>query len=172
MTEYPTSLPLPDFGTYAGSIDQGLIRTNMPAASPSQIVGFNAPRTQITMTFSMVNDDFAEWEAWVLEFGYYWFTMPVVSGYEPVVITSTHKIRIISDIEYQKRGDNWLSVSVIAEIIQSDAEDPLAITTREYDFILAGTPSSPSTDFIDAGQNATPSTDGIIIPSIYGYRKV
>lgn len=171
MTEYPTTLPLPDRGTYSGSVDYGLQRTSFPVAAPNQLIGFNAYTTKITMTFSMINDDYADWLEWVTDWGWGWFEMPVVSTKNPVLITSTQQVRFISDLAYQKRGDNWLSVSVTAELLPGQPADPLAPTDREYGFIIAETPPFPAPDTIIAGTPDNPSLP-FITANLYNYEVV
>ncbi|GAG52471.1 unnamed protein product, partial [marine sediment metagenome] len=118
--DYPATLPLPDHGTYAGSVDQGLIRTTVPSAQANQIYGFNSPRVDISMTFKMVNDKYAEWLTWVKANAFDWFNMPVISPATPTDITSVQSVRFTSDIQYTKLGDNWLSVTVACELIPGD----------------------------------------------------
>ena len=120
MPSYPANLPLPDQGSYGGSVDSGVIRTNVFASEARQRKTFNSPRVEIGLTFSMTNDDYNVWRPWVRDNAYAFFDMPVISPDVPTDITSTQNLRFISDISYQKRGDNWLSVSVTAELIPGD----------------------------------------------------
>jgi hypothetical protein len=117
MLDYPTTLPLPDWGSYNGVISTGLQRSNMPAALANQVQTFNSQRTEINITFSMVNDLYITWFQWVNSNAYQWFNMPVISGSEPDNITGIRQVRFMSDIAYTKRGDNWLSVNVTAELL-------------------------------------------------------
>lgn len=118
MPDYPGAYPLPDEGSYSGAIRLGVSRTEVPAARPDQRLRYNAPRVEVSMTFTMTNDDYDTWRTWVEANAYNWFNMPVVSPHEPDDITSTRPVRFISDINYQKQGDDWLSVTVAAEIQQ------------------------------------------------------
>lgn len=122
MPDYPGTYPLPDSGTYTGTIRPGMSRTEVPAAQPNQRPRYNAPRVEVSMTFTMTNDDYATWRTWVEANAYNWFNMPVVSHYAPDDITSVRPVRFISDINYQKLGDDWLSVTVAAEIQQGAIE--------------------------------------------------
>ena len=168
MITYPTNLPTPDFGSYYGVVDEGLIRTSFPVPAPTQVVWFNSPTVNITMTFSMDNATWLEWSEFASSYGYDWFLMPIVSPKNPLIITSTHRVRFISDMQYQKRGDNWLSITVTAEMVPGDSDDPLAPPERVYDWIIAGSPSTPSPDIIIAGGPSAPSPVGIKA-SIYKY---
>ena len=168
---YPETLPLPDYGSYSGTVDQGLVRTSFPIAAPRQLVGFNSPSVNITMTFSMHNDTWFEWSTFANTHGYDWFMMPVVSQKAPVVITSNHRVRFISDIQYQKLGDGWLSATVTAEMVPGETDDPLAPFERVYDWIIAGSPPTPSPDIIMAGSPPAPSPVGIKA-SIYKYEVI
>ena len=169
MADYPTTLPLPDYGSYSGVSDKGLVRTSVSTPAPTQIQLYGSPRHDASMVFSMTNDVYAdEWLPWVDQFGYDWFNMPVVSPYDPVQITSTHRCRMTTDLQLSKRGDNWLSVSVGVEILQGDKQDPNSPTSRVYDAVNAGVPSNPSTDRVIAGTPANPSTD-TIQGNLYAY---
>ena len=166
MFAYPFELPLPDYGSYTGVVDQGLIRTSFPIAAPSQIKGFNSPTVQISLTFSMTNAQWYDWNQFITNYGYQWFTMPVVSPKNPNLITSVHRVRTISDIQYVKRGHNWVSTTIIVEMVPGDADDPLAVGERVYDTIVAGSPQTPSADVIVAGLPPSPE---FISASIYYY---
>ena len=120
MISYPTSLPLPDTQTYSGTIDVGLLRTQVPSARAAHFINNNTPTTEISMTFKMKNDLYTFWLSWALNEGYRWFNMPVVSAGTPANITSEQRVRFISDIQLTKLGDNWLSVTVAAEIVPGD----------------------------------------------------
>lgn len=167
MAQYPSQFVLPDYGNYIGSLNMGQIRTSMPTSNASQIEGFNSARIEISMTFSMTVDDYEAWTAWVIEFAYDWFDMPVISPHMPNYITSDSRIRFISDTALQKRGHDWISVAVTGELIQGD--ESLNPATATYpNWILAGTPASPSADDIDPGTPAAPSTN-MIVSDLYGY---
>lgn len=170
--QYPADIyPLPDYGSYSGIVDQGLTRTSAPAAAPNQEVGFNSPRNEIVLTFSMTNTVFESWMDWVEQFGWSWFEMSLVTSFEPVLITSTHRFRMTSQVTRVKRGDNWVSASVSVEMVIGDYEDPAAVGTREYDFIIAGTPASPSVDEIIAGDPLNSVLLPKIAANLYYYTK-
>jgi len=133
MVDYPLTLPLPNNSSYSGIIGTGLVRTNIPAALANQLQTFNSPRTEISMTFSMDNFTYINWIIWVQGNAYQWFNMPVISGSEPDVITSTRQVRFISDTAYTKQGDNWVSVSVSAELLPGQ---PLALPPTERTQII------------------------------------
>ena len=169
MMDYPSTLTPPDHGSYSGLLDQGLVRTSVSTPAPGQTTLFYNPRSDLSMVFSMTNDAYwLEWLPWVQENGWDWFNMALVSQYNPVEVTSTHRCRMTTDLELTKRGDNWVSVSVGMEILQGDTEDPLAGTGRFYDAVVAGTPASPSADRVLAGTPTSPSTD-TIQANIYAY---
>jgi hypothetical protein len=168
METYPNNYPLPDKDSYSGLVQQGIVRTSANVPAPNQILVFSRERTDLTMQFSMTNDFYEYWIEWVYTYGFNYFWMPVISEYNPVNIFSEHRVRFTSDIQYVKRGDNWLTVSIGAEILQGDTEDFLAASTRVYDFIIGGSPSSPSVDIVQAGTPSNPSTDKII-GNLYAY---
>ena len=159
---YPETLPAPDHVNYSGVIDNGLLRSQVPSAQAYQYASFNAETTTFGLVFSMTNATYLEWDAWVKDNAYDWFEFSdVISGMLPQTYpVSTHRVRFISDVQYTKRGHDWLSVAVEVELVPGDSQDPLA-TLPDYDFIIAGTPASPSADWIIAGTPAAPSTDWI-----------
>ena len=116
MPDYPTTLPLPEPDNYNGTLDQGLIRTSFRVTAPNQVKGYNSYREDISMSFSMDNDTYDAWITWVNSNGYDWFNMPVVSSRTPTDITSTQLVRFSSDVQVAKQGDNWLTVTVGAEL--------------------------------------------------------
>jgi hypothetical protein len=120
MITYPTTLPQPENTGISGTIDVGLVRTNIPTENASQIITNNSPTTEISMTFNMSNDVWATWFAWVTTNAYRFFNMPVVSSATPTDITSVQRVRFISSIQQQKMGDNWMSATVAAEIVPGD----------------------------------------------------
>jgi len=126
MNSYPVGLPLPDHTDYSGLIDYGIIRSSVPASRSNQLQSYNSPQQKLSLSFSMDNDTYLTWLSWARTDGYYWFEIDIISGFNPVDITSTHAIRFIGDISYTKRGDNWLTVSVEAEMIPGEPQDPLS----------------------------------------------
>jgi len=120
MLTYPSNLPLPDYGSYIGTIDVGLVRTSVPNANAAQFINANAPTTEISMTFTGNRDLIFEWQLWALGQGYQYFWLPVVSSATPTNITSLQRCRFISNIHLQKVGDDRYSATVQAEIVPGD----------------------------------------------------
>jgi hypothetical protein len=120
MQTYPTTLPMPQTDNYTGTIDFGIVRTNIPTGNASQRINNNSPTTEISMTFKMKNDDSFLWLTWVFANAYQYFNMPVVSGATPTNITSVQRVRFISTIQLDKLGDDWSSYTVAAEIVPGD----------------------------------------------------
>jgi hypothetical protein len=120
MITYPTTLPMPETTGISGSIDVGLVRTNIPTENASQLINNNSPTTEISMTFNMKNDMWVIWLQWVTGNAYRFFNMPVVSSATPTDITSVQRVRFISSIQQQKLGDDWMSATVAAEIVPGD----------------------------------------------------
>ena len=118
MPNYPDTLPTPE--QTGGAIDSGILRTSVYASRANQRQSFNSTRTDVTLQFSMTIDKYQEWRTWVKANGYYWNPMPIVSSETPDVIYSVQNVRFTSDCVLQKQGDNWLSVSVQAELIPGD----------------------------------------------------
>ena len=97
-----------------------------------------------------------------------WFYMDTVTPRTPVEITSTNLFRMIGGTQQTKRGHNYISVTATFEMVPGAPDDPLADAHTWLNFIVAGTPASPSTDIIDAGEPSNPSTNWVIA-DLYGY---
>ncbi len=165
---YPATFPLPDHPPYSGDLDAGLLRSNTPSAQASQIKIGNAFRPNLSLTFSMTNDQYLQWWTWVKEWGYNWFIMDTVNPHAPTDITSPRRLRFSGDLSYQKRGDNWLSITVPAELYIGDIDDPLD-QVRVFNLINGGTPTVLAPDNIDAGTPANPSNADTIRAELYYY---
>jgi hypothetical protein len=166
---YPANYPPADTNGYSGNSTYGLLRTDQVTANPSQIKTFNSAVHTISMTFSMSNTLFNEWVCWMDDFGQDWFYMDTVTPRTPVTITSTNLFRMVAGTQQTKRGHNYISVTAGFDMIPGAPDDPLAPEHTWLNFIVAGTPSNPSTpDIIDAGSPASLLTN-IITAELYGY---
>jgi hypothetical protein len=160
MTDYPSTYVRPDASPYSGVIEYGLLRTTVDTVQAYQYKRNNSQNVKISLQFSMKNAAYVEWLDWVNTNAYNWFNMELVAPHFPTnEVLSTQRIRFIDDIRYTKRGHDYLSVSVTAEVYQgTDSAAP----TRDDDWILAGTPAVPATDWIIGGTPAAPSQDWIV----------
>jgi hypothetical protein len=165
---YPATFVQPYNRAYTGTLEIGLLRTSLPTAQASQIKISNAMRPELSMTFAMKNTEYKDWWEWVKQYAWTWFTMDLVNPRQPTLITSNQRVRFISDLQYQKRGDNWLTVTVAAELYQGDIDDP-ANQGRIFDTIDSSGPATPPDDIIDAGTPALPSDPDIINAELYYY---
>jgi hypothetical protein len=168
---YPAAFPLPDHGPYYGVMDFGILRSSTPTAEASQIKISNAMRPELSLTFSMDNSTYLTWWNWVKEYAYTWFMLESVNPHLPTYITSERRIRFTGDLQYRKVGDNWLSITVPAELYIGDNDDPQD-PLRIFDQIDAGSASSPSTDIIDSGEPSSPSDPNSTVRAelyYYGY---
>ena len=118
MADYPTTLPKPS--TTAGVVDPGLLRSDGGGPELEQRTSFNSVRTDFSMSFDMDNSTYKTWLAWVQANAFDWFNMDVITD-RSGSIYSNQQVRFTGPITYQKRGDNWLSASVTAELIPGDA---------------------------------------------------
>jgi len=121
MTDYPPNYPLPNFGTYAGVHDWGLLVSQVPGTEFNVGRGYNSARVEMTLSFDLDNDDYFAWKAWVMANAYDWIDMPIVAPRTPTDITSVQRTRFISQIVYTKGGDNWGTATVTAELVPGDA---------------------------------------------------
>lgn len=164
MADYPATLPNPDSVSYSGGNDSGVIRTDLSVQDSNQQKVFNAQRMTVSMQFSMDNDTYTQWDAWTRANAWNWFTMNLVSSAEQTGLLSEQTVKFTGDVGYSKQGDNWLTVSVSAEIL------PEHVTNIELlaDTQKAGNPAAPALDRVIAGSPASPATDRIA-PHIYRY---
>lgn len=160
MIQYPETFKAPDHTAYTGSTQYGLERTTIPTAVANQLKYYNRPITQLSLTFSMTNAEWPEWIQWMRDHSLSWFAIPLVTPLAPVDIVSNHQVRFTGQYVYEKRGDNWLSVTIVVEMLQGDDDDDKA-QLLDSEWIIAGTPDTPSTDWLLAGTPATPSTDWV-----------
>ena len=165
---YPANFPQPDTNGYSGNSAYGLLRTALQSSGPSQIRTFNSAAHTLSLTFSMSQTVFNEWVCWMDDTLNDWFYMDIVTPRTPVNIISTNLFRMISGTSQTKRGHDYISVTASFEMIPGALPDPLAPVHTWIDFIVAGTPASPSSDIIQAGTPATPSTN-LVRADLYGY---
>ena len=120
MADYPSTLPMPD--SYSGVESVGLLSSEGGGPELNRRKSYNSRRIDFQMTFSMDNSTYKTWLSWMQTNGYDWFNMPVIAGRLPTgEIDSIQRTRLTSPITYAKQGDNWLSVSVSAELVPGDA---------------------------------------------------
>ena len=120
MADYPTTLPQPS--TTAGVVDPGLLRSDGGGPQLEQRTSFNSVRTDFSMSFEMDNSTYRnEWLPWVEANAFDWFNMDVITNRLAFFIYSNQLVRFTGPVTYQKRGDNWLSVSVTAELIPNES---------------------------------------------------
>ena len=136
MVDYPPNYPRPEWQNYSGTINFGLIRSNVDAPLPNQIVSFNAPNMQMSLSFTGTNETMLLWSIWADANAWDWFT---------------------------KLGDNWLRFTVQVEMVPGQAatgEIPSPIIPA-FDQTQPGTVPIPSIYAIDPGTVASPSADTI-----------
>jgi hypothetical protein len=166
---YPGQFPKPDLAGYSGSSTYGLLRTDLVSSNPSQIKSFNSAVQTIGMSFSMTQEMFNYWVVWMDTEGQDWFYMDTVTPRTPVEIVSNNLFRMLSGTQQVKRGHNYITVSATLEMIPGAPPDPLSLAHTWLNFIVAGSPASPSTpDIIEAGTPAIPSTN-LVRADLYGY---
>ena len=121
--DYPSTYPMPD--SYDGLISSGVLRSEGGGPELVQRQSYNSRRTDFTMTFSMDDATYTNWSAWMIANAYDWVNFPVVSDRFPTVennyILSTQRVRLTSPLSVSKKGFNWQSVTVQAELIPNDS---------------------------------------------------
>ena len=161
MADYPAEYPRPDSQNYSGTIDFGLIRSNVDAPLPNQIVSFNAPTIQTSMSFTGTNTEMLLWSIWVDANGWDWFNMELITPRvtDPSSLTSTVMVRFISDLISTKLGDDWLRFTVQVEMVPGQASTGQipSPSILPFDEVEPGTVPAPSIYAINPGTVASPS---------------
>ena len=120
--DYPSTYPMPD--SYDGLVSSGVLRSEGGGPELVQRQSYNSRRTDFTMTFSMDDATYSNWSAWMLTNGFDWFNMRVITDRTPAssnnYIYSFQRVRLTSPLSVSKRGYNWQSVTVQAELIPND----------------------------------------------------
>ena len=163
---YPANFPQPDTNGYSGNSVYGLSRTSLQTSNPRQIKTFNSATHTLSLTFSMSQTLFSEWVCWMDDALNDWFYMDIVTPRKPFNIISTNLFRMVSGTSQTKRGHDYISVTASFEMIPGKPDESIMVW---LDFIVAGTPSNPSSDdIIQAGTPAIPSTN-VVRADLYGY---
>lgn len=125
IPDYPATYPRPETGNYGGAVDPGLAITGVRSPQANTVKTNNSPRYELSVTFAMTNDVYGDdWWPWVRANAYDWFNMEIVNPNTPVDITSPQRVRFITPLQYTKRGDNWLGVTVGLEMVPADVLPP------------------------------------------------
>ena len=165
MVDYPPNYPRPEWQNYSGTINFGLIRSNVDAPLPNQIVSFNAPNMQMSLSFTGTNETMLLWSIWADANAWDWFNIELVNPRltDAGSVSSTVMARFISDFTSTKLGDDWLRFTVQVEMVPGQAatgEIPSPIIPA-FDQTQPGTVPIPSIYAIDPGTVASPSADTI-----------
>ena len=170
--KYPSTLPCPLIEGYGATIEAGALRSGIELGNSRQRRRFRTMPHKISMSF-MIRQimDHGNWMAWVNAHGWNWFEIDLPGAIAGTHMEQTHpqRIRFTGPVQsdLQRIGeDYWWRVSVEAEFILAGHQQ--GIYNRTEDWIIARTPTNPSTDWIIARTPANPSTDWIIAPELNG----
>jgi hypothetical protein len=162
VTDYPSGLPAPSVEGYSVDTQYGISAIAFERGNTRQRRGAKRERHVSSLSMVLSISELWQWQSWANRYGYDWHYMDLASSYSGATsdVLVPHYVRYIGDISVQQLSPTHVRVAVQAELNVSVL--PLAAEELPADWIIAGTPASPSTDTITAGTPASPSTDTII----------
>jgi hypothetical protein len=163
MAQYPTGLPSAAIDSYSVDVSYGVYRTDFEHGNTRQRRTVTEKRHEFNMSMTLTMPELWQWQAWANAYGYDWHVMELLSPFSGFTgsVLIPHEIRYIGDISISLIGLDHVRVSVRAELnLESVPAEPIV---PSGDWILGGTPSSPSSsNAIRGGIPSSPSTDFII----------
>ena len=120
MPSYPATLPAPDMAGFAGEVDMGVIRSDLPARQAQRRVHNVMPHS-FTIAFTMTVAEWGRWYIWALASGYHWFTLDLPTLYAGLGSGSLSPvtIRLTGPIMQSALSSDAVRVTVEAEIAPS-----------------------------------------------------
>lgn len=162
MTDYPSTLRIPEWTPYSLSVDAGVRRTQMDSGNSRQRRKYKTMPTTFSLTFVMTWKQLRTWQAWWNQHAYDWFNMPAVSALGDPASTSRtdcymHTVRCISNLTIS--NSNVAAYCRVQCVIETRSSTQ---TLAQSGWIRAGSANNPSPDWIIAGDTGNPSPDWII----------
>lgn len=163
MTDYPSTLPLPQVADYGVQTIMGVSATVFEGGNRRQRRTSRRERHTFNLAFVFTTGELWTWQSWANQYGYDWHQMLLESSFSGFSATGArlipHYVRYTSDIGIETLGNGYFKVSVTAELdLNRQPSGSIAPTGNWY---VAGTPSSPATNTITAGTPSSPATDTI-----------
>lgn len=111
-------LPLPNAKGYGYKRDAGLARSPMASPLPEQKQIRTTWRKTFTLSWDLTLEQLALAETYLLEFGYSWFSLELVSADTPLSSTdSIHTVRLIESYKIQPIASMYMRLSANAETL-------------------------------------------------------
>lgn len=109
-------LPLPNAKGYGYQRDAGLIRSPFPSPLPDQKQSRTSWSNTFTTSWDLTLEQLAIAETYLLEFGYSWFDLELVSGETPAGDTdSIHTVRLVESYKVQPIAALYMRLSANME---------------------------------------------------------
>jgi hypothetical protein len=162
--QYPLELPGPLVSGYQVDVSYGVTAVAFERGNTRQRRGVTSKRHVFGLSFVFTVPELWTWQSWASRHGYDWHYMDLISSYSGAARAIPHLIRYTGDISFQTIDLERVRVSVEAEMDLNTL--PLGDVVPSGDWIIGGTPASPSSaNWILGGTPASPSTDFIIAGS-------
>lgn len=109
-------LPLPNAKGYGYTRDAALVRSPMESPLPEQAQKHNSWGKKFSISWDLTLDELAVAETYLLQYGYSWFELEMVSSKTPYTeTTSIHTIRLTENYKVTPIGSVFMKLSVSAE---------------------------------------------------------
>lgn len=109
-------LPLPNAKGYGYTRDAALVRSPMESPLPEQSQKHDSWGKKFSVSWDLTLDQLAIAETYLLQYGYSWFELEMVSGETPASETlSIHTVRLIENYKVTPIGSVFMKLSVSVE---------------------------------------------------------
>lgn len=158
-TAYPGSFPCPSRNPHSAAASAGLVRTPMEAGNTRQRRAQRVLPTQIELSFTINQAQYASWLAWVNAHAWdEWVTMnlPGLRASQARTTTQATPVRFMSDLSVELLNVHRLwywRVNVSAEYLPLSTDFPVV----DGVWIIGKTPGAPAVDYIIAGTPGAPA---------------
>lgn len=172
MTDYPQTLPCPTTSDYKGVVDFGFSSVMFNRGNTRRRRRAASRLETYDLSFVYTTNQLWQFQTWANMFGYDWHHMPLVTHFSGLVDPASillHRCRMISDINISALTADIFRVKFSVEIDTSTRPLGVIVPTGRWiiggtppvtslpDWIIARTPSAPSTYIIAAGTPALPA---------------
>lgn len=164
MISYPSTLPAPQIAEYQVEVGFGVSAVRFERGNTRQRKSVKNERHVFVLAYVLDPSLLWPWQNWVNKYGYDWHYQNLASSYSgfSADVLIPHYVRLISDVSITPIDANHVRVTVQAEMNLSTV--PQGIVVQTGDWVLAGTPASPSSsNSYQAGTPASPSNSATLI---------
>lgn len=163
MTDYPSTLPLPQIADFSAQTAMGLTSVSFEAGNRRQRRVSRRQRHTFNLSFVFTTAQLWTWQSWANGSGYDWHLMLLESAYSGFSVSGDrlipHYVRYISDIGIEALGNDYHRVTVSAALDLDRPPSGDIVPTGNW--FVAGAPASPAANTITAGTPAAPAADTI-----------